>query len=80
MDRTPLREGRVVGRMWVAALGDETLYEVDLPSCCRRTAWSVEGSFDCPVCGAAWHAPLPFEPEECAFVDRQGEEERKGAA
>ena len=80
MDRTPLREGCVVGRMWVAAFGDETLYEMDLPSCCRRTAWGVEDSFDCPVCGAAWQAPLPFEPEECAFVDRPGEEERKGAA
>jgi DNA-binding helix-hairpin-helix protein with protein kinase domain len=80
VDRAPLREGRVVGRMWVAALGGETLYEVDLPSCCRRTAWGVEDSFDCPGCGAAWQAPLPFEPEECAFVERTGEGERKGAA
>ena len=80
MDRTPLREGCVVGRMWVVSFGDETLYEMDLASCCLRTAWGVEDSFDCPVCGAAWQAPLPFEPEECAFVDRPGEEERKGAA
>ena len=80
MDRAPLREGCVVGRMWIAALGDEMLYEMDLPSCCRRTAWGVEDSFDCPACGAAWQAPLPLEPEGCAFFERPGEEERQGAA
>jgi hypothetical protein len=80
MDRTPLREGGVVGRLWVAALGEETLYEEDLPSCCRRSARSCEGSFECPVCGAAWQALLSAEPEECAFTQRASDGERKGAA
>lgn len=71
-----------MGRMWVAPLGEETLYEIDLPSCCRRTAYGAEDSFDCPVCGAEWQAPLGFlaEPEECAFMERPGEGEKKGAA
>ena len=69
-----------MGRMWMAALGDETLYEVDMPSCCQRTAWGSGDAFECPVCGASWQAPLPMEPEECAFMERPGEGERKGAA
>ena len=67
-------------RLWVAALGDEALYEEDLPSCCRRSARSFDASFECPACGAAWQAPLDAEPEECAFTERASNEERKGAA
>ena len=49
MDRTSLREGRLVpGPTWIAALGEEVVYEADLPACCARTARSVEGSFECP--------------------------------
>jgi hypothetical protein len=69
-----------VGRTWIAALGEEVvLYEVDLPACCRRSAWGSEEAFECPSCGAVWQAPLPVEVEEDAFV-RGAEEERKGAA
>ncbi len=64
----------------MAALGDETLYEVDLPACCRRSARSFDDSFECPACGAGWQAPLPVEPEECAFTERASDGERKGAA
>ena len=82
MDRTPLREGRVVGRLWVAELGEEILYEEDLPGCCRRSAHGFEDySFECLGCGATWRTALPVaEPEECAFTEREGGEERKGAA
>lgn len=82
MDRTPLREGRVVGRLWVAELGEEILYEEDMPGCCRRSAHGFEDySFDCFGCGATWRTALPVaEPEECAFTEREGGEERKGAA
>jgi hypothetical protein len=80
VDQPPLREGGVVGRTWIAALGEEVvLYEVDLPACCRRSARGSEEAFECPSCGAVWQAPLPVEVEEDAFV-RGGEEERKGAA
>jgi hypothetical protein len=80
VDRTPLREGRVV-RMWMASLGGVALYEADLPSCCRRAArHAVEGdTFECPSCGAVWQVPEPVEPEACAFMER-GDGERKGAA
>ncbi len=64
----------------MAALGDETLYEADLPACCRRSARSFDDSFECPACGAGWQAPLPVEPEECAFTERASDGERKGAA
>jgi hypothetical protein len=69
-------------RTWIAALGEEVLHEVDLPTCCRRTARSAAGSedpFECPSCGAMWQPPLPMGPEECAF-SRDDPEERKGAA
>jgi DNA-binding helix-hairpin-helix protein with protein kinase domain len=69
-----------VGRLWIAALGEEALYEVDLPGCCRRSARSFDDSFECPACGAAWQAPLPIESEECAFTERASDGERKGAA
>lgn len=78
MDRPPLREGGVV-KLWISALGEETFHEVDLPACCQRTAGSAEDSFACPSCGAVWQEPMATEPEECAFVERPGEE-RKGAA
>ena len=80
MDRPPLREGCVVGRLWMAALGGEALYEADLPRCCRRSATSFDDSFECPACGAAWQAPTAAEPEECAFTERPSDGERKGAA
>ena len=67
-----------MGRTWIAALGEEVLYEADLPTCCRRSS-SAGGSFECPSCGAIWQAPLPAEPEECAFGGGDPEE-RKGAA
>ena len=67
-------------RLWVAALGEEALYEEDLPGCCRRSARGRNASFDCPACGAAWQASLPVEPEECAFAERGSHGERKGAA
>ena len=78
MDRASLREGRVVGgSAWIAALGEEVGYEEDLPACCRRSALHYGGSFECPVCGAMWREPLPMQPEEDAFAQR---EERRGAA
>ncbi len=80
MDRASLREGRVVhGSAWIAALGEEVVYEEDLPACCRRSALHYDESFECPVCGAMWREPLPLqpEPEEDAFTER---EERRGAA
>lgn len=91
MDRTSLREGCLMqSRLWMASLGEEALYEVDLPGCCQRSAGSVNGSpspagsfddsFYCPVCGAEWRASLAVEPEECAFTERASDSERKGAA
>ena len=78
MDRASLREGCVVrGSAWIAALGEEVVYEADLPACCRRSAIHHDESFECPVCGAMWREPLPLQPEEDAFA--QGEE-RRGAA
>ena len=70
----------MVERLWIAALGEEALYEVDLPGCCQRTARSSEDLFECSICGAAWQAPLPVEPEKCAFTERTSNGERKGAA
>jgi hypothetical protein len=69
-----------MGRLWIAALGEEALYEVDLPGCCRRSSRSFDASFECPECGATWQAPLPVESEECAFTERASDGERKGAA
>ncbi len=75
-----------MGRLWVAALGEEALYEADLPECCRRSASSarstksLDDSFECPACGAVWQAPIAVEPEECAFTERASDGERKGAA
>ena len=86
MDRAPLREGRVMGHMWMATLGEEALYEADLPGCCQRSvssarsAKSLDDYFECPACGAAWQAPIAVEPEECAFTERASDGERKGAA
>ena len=78
MDRTPLREGRVV-RLWVSELGGEVLYEEDVPGCCRRAAREAAEFFECFSCGARWQAVTPVEPEDCAFVERNVQE-RKGAA
>lgn len=67
-------------RTWIAALGEEVLYEADLPACCRRSARGSSGeSFECPSCGAVWRAPASFEPEGCAFTESDAEE-RRGAA
>jgi hypothetical protein len=78
VDRASLREGRVVGgSAWIAVLGEEVVYEEDLPACCRRGALRYDDSFECPVCGAMWREPLPVQPEEDAFAQR---EERRGAA
>ena len=66
-------------RTWIAALGEEVLYEVDLPACCRRSARGSDNSFECPSCGAVWRAPLPVEPEGSAFTGSDAEE-RRGAA
>ena len=80
MDQPPLREGRVVPRTWIAALGDEVLYEVDLPACCQRSArGNSDESFGCHSCGAVWQSPLLVEPEGCAFTQSEAEE-RRGAA
>lgn len=78
MDQPPLREGRVV-RLWVSEIGEEVIYEQDLPACCKRDARGAEDEFECLACGARWQAALPAEPEECAFMER-AEQERKGAA
>jgi hypothetical protein len=69
-------------RLWMAALGGETLYEADLPGCCQRSARSSDDSFDCPACGAEWQEPIAelAEPEECAFTERANDGQRKGAA
>ncbi|MDQ3863792.1 MAG: hypothetical protein M3317_09880 [Actinomycetota bacterium] len=78
MDRASLGEGRVVrGSAWIAALGEEVVYEEDLPACCRRSALRYDESFECQVCGAMWQKPLPLQPEEDAFALR---EKRRGAA
>jgi hypothetical protein len=78
VDRASLREGCVVrGSAWIAALGEEVVYVEDLPACCRRSAVHFDESFECPVCGAMWREPLPLQPEEDAFAQR---EERRGAA
>jgi tRNA(Ile2) C34 agmatinyltransferase TiaS len=66
-------------RLWMAALGGESVYEADLPACCQRAASGGEPSFECPSCGAMWQEPLPVEPEGDAFV-RVSERERRGAA
>lgn len=66
-------------RLWVSEIGEEALYEQDLPGCCRRDSGGAEESFECFVCGARWQAALSVEPEECAFA-RRDTEEQKGAA
>ena len=65
-------------RTWIAALGEEVVYEADLPACCARTARSQEDSFECAYCGAMWQVAQPVEPEHDAFM--RGDEEQKGAA
>ena len=73
----------MLGRLWVAELGEEVLYGEDLPGCCQRSAngSADDYSFECPGCGAIWRTALPVAaPEECAFTERAGGDERKGAA
>jgi hypothetical protein len=78
VDRASVGQGRVVpSSAWIAALGEEVVYEEDLPACCRRTARDHEHSFECTGCGAMWQVPIPVQPEEDAFARR---EERRGAA
>jgi len=69
----------VRGSAWIAALGEEVVYEEDLPACCQRSARGHGDSFECPACGAMWQAPVPVQPEEDAFAQRDLEE-RRGAA
>lgn len=78
MDQPPLREGGVV-RLWVSELGEEVIYEQDLPACCRRDARGSGEAFECLACGAKWQEAVPVEAEECAFMER-ATQERKGAA
>lgn len=78
MDRAALREGGVV-RLWVSELGEEVIYEQDLPACCHRDAHGSEERFECIACGARWQVAVPVETEECAFMER-ATQERKGAA
>ena len=66
-------------RLWVSELGEEVMYEQDLPACCHRDARSSEEAFECLACGARWNAAAPAEPEECAFMERAAQG-RKGAA
>ena len=66
------------GFAWIAALGEEVVYEADLPTCCLRTARASEDSFECPGCGAMWRKPIPVVPEYDAFG--RGEDEQRGAA
>ncbi len=78
MDRASLGEGCIVrGSAWIAVLGEEVVYEEDLPACCRRSALHDDESFECPACGAMWREPLPLQPEQDGFAQR---EERRGAA
>lgn len=81
MDRASLREGRVMRepRIWMAALGGESVYEADLPPCCQRSAREAEDYFECHSCGAMWQQPMPVEIEGDAFSVREGEG-RRGAA
>jgi hypothetical protein len=67
----------VSGVAWIAALGEEVVYEEDLPACCRRSAREYDTSFECPGCGAMWQEPIPLQAEGDAFAQR---EERRGAA
>ncbi len=66
--------------VWISTLGEETFYEEDLPGCCRRSAHGTADSFECPACGATWQAPIPVEPEWCAFSEKRDDDQRKGAA
>ncbi|MGF1473070.1 MAG: hypothetical protein ACFB50_15200 [Rubrobacteraceae bacterium] len=66
-------------RLWVSELGEEVMYEQDMPGCCRRDARGSEDGFECLACGARWQAVLPVEMEGCAFLEST-EQERKGAA
>lgn len=66
-------------RLWVSELGEEVMYEQDLPDCCRRDSRGSEEAFECLSCGARWNAAVPVETEECAFMERVIQE-RKGAA
>ena len=63
---------------WIAALGEEVVYEADLPACCARTARAHEDSFECPGCGAMWRKPIPVVPEHDAFA--RGDDAQRGAA
>lgn len=73
-------------RYWMAALGGDLRHEEDLPTCCRRTVGAARYAYDpvgCPDCGATWQTPgsLPVAwPEDCAFFDPVGSQERRGAA
>ena len=79
MDRASLWEGRVVGgSAWIAALGEEVVYEEDLPACCRRSALHYDESFECPVCGAMWREPLCNRGRTPSHSAKSVEEQRGG--
>lgn len=66
------------GSAWIAALGEEVVYEADFPACCARSARVHDDSFECPDCGAMWRKPLPVVTECDAFA--RGGDEQRGAA
>lgn len=71
--------GRPAPRLWVAALGGEVVYEVDLPGCCEHDARSYRDDFECAGCGAVWESVEVASPEVCGFMVEVEREER-GAA
>ena len=56
--------------LWTAG-NEVTLYPIDLPTCCRRTAHDKLDPFDCPKCGARWFPLLACAYEGCdaTFAD-----------
>ncbi|MGI8649815.1 MAG: hypothetical protein ACR2KW_05485 [Rubrobacter sp.] len=66
-------------RLWMAALGGEVVYEVDLPGCCEHDARSYQKDFECGGCGVVWQPVFETLAEVCSFKTGAEEEER-GAA
>ena len=70
-------------KLWMPALGGESLYEEDLPACCARdaraAAHSGDDAFECASCGAMWQRPIPVDAEDDGFSTEQ-REARRGAA
>lgn len=72
---------RPAPRLWTAALGGESVYEVDLPGCCQRDARAARSNdeFECPECGAMWAVVGAEDPEVCQFTV-EARQDRLGAA